>query len=85
MDQQKLLELLDQSQKWPGPYTFKFVVLLQQKNTLLDLFPHAQLKGERPSKTGKYVSLTIEQSFEGPMQVVESYQKASQIPGIISL
>ena len=83
-DQDKFLSLLKTQMTWPGPYTFKFVVPKGTLPQLTDHFPDDVIM-TRPSKTGKYVSVTIEKTYAAPEEVVEKYLSLSQIEGLISL
>ena len=80
-----LLNLLQDSQSWPGDYTFKLVV---PKNSLTELESRTQstitLK-KTPSRTGKYVSLTLKGRFDTPNCVVSFYESLEGIEGLISL
>ncbi len=79
-----LKEKLDQHHAWPDLYTFKFIVPAAKENEVIDLFPnHSHTK--RPSKHGKYVSVTVQMMMPSSDAVVEIYQSASKIEGIVAL
>ena len=84
-NQKNLLSLLQESQSWPGEYTFKLVV---PKGSLAELESRTKstitLK-KTPSRTGKYVSLTLKGHFETPNCVVTFYESLEGIEGLISL
>jgi putative lipoic acid-binding regulatory protein len=63
---------------------FKFIVPQEQSHQLcavLDMMPSC----ERASRSGKYVSLTLEEEMSSPEEVVIIYQKASTVPGVLAL
>jgi putative lipoic acid-binding regulatory protein len=76
--------LLDNSQQWPGEYTFKFIV---PKDQLLET--HALFGGEktqdRQSSNGRYVGVSITKVMDSADAVLEIYDKARAIPGLIAL
>jgi len=80
----KFKGLLDEQYEWPTNYLFKFVVPGAQADKIKALFPGQEVS-ERASKTGKYVSLSIDIKLESADVVIAIYQKASEIEGLISL
>jgi putative lipoic acid-binding regulatory protein len=48
------------------------------------LFPH-HTSSEKPSKNGKYISITINMMMPSSEAVIEVYRVASTIEGIIAL
>ncbi len=81
-DQSK--QILDENHQWPCPYLFKFIVPTKNICQLTELFPNDQLQ-TRASKNGKYTSVTFESNMSSSKEVMEVYQKASTIPGVMSL
>ena len=77
--------LLEANHSWPGPYVFKFIVPFGEKTSLLSLLGEHKVQKEAPSKTGKYLSLTIEKQLENADAVLMQYQKVKDIKGLISL
>ncbi|MGB0452870.1 MAG: DUF493 family protein [Bacteriovoracaceae bacterium] len=80
----RMKELLDQQYTWPDKYMFKFIVpggKEDEVKTLADV-TSAQF---RPSRSGKYVSMTFEKSIESSDEVIEIYKRLSKIEGIVSL
>lgn len=79
-----LKELLDGSYSWPAPYLFKFIVPTTSLEALEELIS-THLMTQKPSKTGKYTSVSITVKCESSQEVLDFYKKVSVIPGIISL
>lgn len=81
----KAKQLLESNHSWPGTYVFKFIVPIAEKGPLIKLLGKHQIQTEKPSKTGKYVSLTIKKHFENAAAVLQQYQDVKPIPGLIGL
>ena len=87
MDEAKLSNLkalLDDSYVWPGPYLFKFIVPAIEEQALLSLFSKGEVE-KKPSKKGKYISISISIIIKESEEVLEIYRKVSHIKGLISL
>lgn len=78
-------EKLDRHYAWPALYVFKFIVPLEKKNQLLQLFPRHVTSTEKTSEKGKYVSLTYQMMMPSSESVIDVYKKVSAIEGIIAL
>ena len=77
------LELLE----WPNVYLFKFIVPndnqhLAQVSALFDENSEVVF---HESQTGKYVSVSAKEIMLSAQTIIEVYERASKIPGIISL
>lgn len=77
-------EKLDSHYAWPSLYTFKFIVPKGKEEAVRNMFPMHQ-PSERSSKNGNYTSFTIQMMMSTTDAVIEVYQKASKIEGIIAL
>jgi len=77
-------EKLDSHYAWPSLYTFKFIVPSGKEEEVKYLFPN-HTTSARPSKNGKYISITINMMMPSSDAVIEVYQSASVIEGIIAL
>jgi uncharacterized protein len=77
-------EKLDSHYAWPSLYIFKFIVPTGKQNEVKNLFPK-HTSTEKLSKNGKYTSVTIEMMMPSSAMVIEVYQAASKIEGIIAL
>jgi hypothetical protein len=84
MDLVSFRKTLDEYHSWPSLYIFKFIVPKGKEEELKGLFP-LHTSSEKESKKGNYTSLTIQMMMPSGDAVVEVYQKASRIEGIISL
>jgi len=72
---------------WPSVYMFKFIAPSDNRVFALlhDLFPdHAEFSN-KSSKQGKYVSITVKELMLSADEVIDRYQKASAIEGVIVL
>lgn len=77
-------EKLDAFYAWPALYTFKFIVKSGQEEELRKLFP-LHTDTARASKNGNYTSVTFQMMMPGSQAVIDVYEKASVIEGIIAL
>ena len=84
MNFDKFRALLDDQMNWPDYYHFKFVIKVGQKDSLLEILEEHSIT-ERPSKNGNFVSITSRKLVHSADDIVEVYQKASTIEGILSL
>ena len=75
---------LDQNHSWPTLYIFKFIVPKGKEDEVRKLFPLHNTY-ERESKNGNYISLTFQMMMPSGAAVIEVYQKASVIEGLIAL
>jgi uncharacterized protein len=75
---------LDDHYAWPSLYTFKFIVPAGKEEDVKSLFPN-HTSSEKPSKNGKYISITINMMVPSSEAVIEVYRAASVIEGIIAL
>ena len=78
-------EKLDKFYAWPSLYTFKFIVPSGKEGDVKNLFPLHTTATEKSSETGKYVSLTYQMMMPSSASVIDVYQKASAIEGLIAL
>lgn len=77
-------EKLDKAYAWPGLYIFKFIVKAEKEDDVKRLFP-LHTNTSRASKNGNYVSLTFQMMMPSPDAVIEVYQRAATVEGIIAL
>lgn len=79
-----LKRALDGGVDFPAVYVFKFIVPVAGLNhllALLDGMPCAQ----RESKTGKYVSVTVETVMTTSDDIIDVYRRTAVIDGLMSL
>jgi hypothetical protein len=79
-----LREKLDQHYIWPSLYTFKFIVPKEKVAEVKKLFPK-HYSTEKHSKNGKYISVTLQMMMPGSQEVIEVYNLASGVEGLIAL
>jgi putative lipoic acid-binding regulatory protein len=77
-------DLLDQNYNWPCPYQFKFIVPKGNLGKVFEILPkeHCLL---RPSKTGKYVSVTYSQVMKSSSEVIKLYEEVKEVDQVIVL
>lgn len=83
-DIQSFKEKLEAVSEWPSLYMFKFIVGAEQEQEVKDIF-HTHEVITKPSKNGKYLSLTIKMMAASSDQIIEKYIETSKVKGIISL
>jgi uncharacterized protein len=77
-------EKLDQHYAWPSLYLFKFIVPTGREQEVKNLFPRHETS-EKLSKQGKYISITVQLMMPSTDAVIEVYEKAAKIEGILAL
>jgi uncharacterized protein len=77
-------EKLDRHYAWPSLYVFKFIVPKGKEHEVKNLFPHHEAI-EKFSKEGNYASITIRMMMPSSEAVIQIYQQASAIDGLIAL
>ncbi len=84
---QRLKERLDQVHEWPGVYMFKFIFEPDEARLarVLALFPPESEILRKYSTGGKYLSLTVKEVMITADDVVDRYDRASEIDGVIVL
>ena len=75
---------LESAGQFPMLYMFKFIVPNGKETEIGLLFPKNEI-ALKPSSGGKYVSATIKAMMDSADQIIDIYQKASEIEGVISL
>lgn len=84
MDTTNFRALLEQQTSWPDYYTFKFIIKTERKNQLIqELSEHKII--QKPSRNGKYTSVTSRKLLESPDEVIAVYSKISKIEGVVTL
>ena len=77
-------EKLDQHYAWAALYVFKFIVPSGQEEAVKKLFPK-HVASEKQSSQGKYTSVTVQMMMPSSEAVVQVYEQASSIEGLIAL
>ena len=85
---ERFQQQLEESQKWPGLYMFKFIVKSNSKqiDKIKDLFnnPTNGVSLVNSSKN-KFKSLTITTVMRSPIEVIDIYKKVFDFEGVIIL
>ena len=83
-DREKFQEILDDQYDWPSEYLFKFIAPSNKKDELVALFPEQNIQ-LRPSSKGNYISITASVMLQSSQEVMDVYDTAYKIEGVISL
>lgn len=75
---------LEEHYSWPSLYMFKFIVPKGKEGELKQLFPGHTLT-EKNSAQGNYVSVTFQIMAPSSESVIEIYQIAAAVDGLIAL
>lgn len=84
MDFHKLTALLEDQHQWPGPYLFKFIIPTHKKTELFAILSGHEIV-EKPSKNGRYLSVTSTKHCSCADEVIKVYKHAITVEGIMSL
>jgi putative lipoic acid-binding regulatory protein len=79
---------LDEFQKWPSLYMFKFIVPRDLKKVaeVESLFnTKTSTVSSRESSTGKFISVTAKEVMISSEAVIAKYREAEHIEGLMSL
>ncbi len=83
-----LKERLENTTKFPTEYMFKFIVPTDETkvNTIKNMFNYSGvIINTKPSKTGKYKSVTIVTIMKDADEIIKKYKEVASIEGVISL
>lgn len=87
-DFEKLKSMLEEEQDWPLEYLFKFILKSGRKEDqkkIRAFFPGNVSISFRESSKGNYLAVSIKAHMNNPEEIIEVYQKASQIEGLMTL
>ncbi len=84
-DESRLLQLLENTHRWPCVYSFKFIVPATRGDELKALLPEADQVEERPSAGGKYTAYTFHCPMGSGREVLGVYSRVQGINGLVSL
>lgn len=84
----KLKKSLLETTEFPTKYMYKFIIpssedKFKQIESIFDNM--GAVINSKPSKTGKYTSLTILVKLDSADEVIAKYQEVSKVEGVISL
>jgi len=85
---EKLKKSLVETTEFPTKYMYKFIIpsaeeKFKQIESIFDNM--GAVINSKPSKTGKYTSLTIVVKMDSPDEIILKYKEASKVEGVISL
>lgn len=83
-DEKAFKEKLENNHDFPGDYIFKFIVKPEHRQEVESLVSDAVIK-LKPSSGNKYVSITINKKMNSSQEVIDVYNQAYKIEGIIAL
>ncbi len=83
-DTNSFRERLEQEYSFPALYQFKFIVPQESLDDLLGIFTKHDYQ-TRASKNGNYISVTANIMADSSDTIIEYYNRASVVKGIISL
>lgn len=83
-DRQAFKDKLEAQTAFPTLYMFKFIVPNGSELQVAALLPNNKMTLKHSSK-GKYVSATIKALMPNSDSILDIYEKASKIEGVISL
>ncbi len=84
----KLKSQLSDTALWPSPYLFKFIVPTDESRIqqIVQFFDHlGAVITKKPSRNGKYTSVSINVKMQNPDAVIQKYKDVSVVEGVISL
>lgn len=83
----RLRQNLDKVHEWPSVYMFKFIFEPEADRlaAVVELFPAESEILRKYSSGGKYLSLTVKEVMMNAEDVVQRYDRAASIPGVIVL
>lgn len=84
---ERLKERLNAVHEWPSVYMFKFIFEPDKSrlDSITALFPAEVEMLRKYSAGGKYLSLTVREVMMSADEVVDRYNRASEIQGVIVL
>lgn len=84
----KLKNSLLETTKFPTDYLYKFIVpsSVEKVKAIEMMFDNTgAVINTKPSKTGKYTSISIYVKMKSPDDIIRKYKEVSKVEGVISL
>ena len=84
----KLKISLEETTELPTEYMFKFIITSDKKKLkkISNIFNYiGAVINTKPSKTGKYKSLTILVMMKSADEIIKKYKEVAEVEGVISL
>ncbi|MDA0194215.1 MAG: DUF493 family protein [Bacteroidetes bacterium] len=75
---------LEEQHAFPSIYIFKFIVPSGKESEVIGLLPEGKITS-KISQKGNYISITAELMIIESNQVIEIYQEAHKVEGLIAL
>jgi len=85
---EKLRQSLLETTEFPTKYMFKFIIPTDKGKSKMieEIFDNlGAVIDSKPSKNGKYTSLTVLVNMKDPEEIIEKYKEVSKVEGVISL
>lgn len=84
---ERLRQRLNEVHQWPSVYMFKFILEpdAPRLERLLALFPAESEVLRKYSNGGRYVSITVKEVMMNAEDILDRYESASAIGGVIVL
>jgi len=83
-DVEAFREKVESQHKFPGTYSFKFIVPKEKKAEILSLLPEAEISFKK-SSGDKYLSITAQAFLQNSQEVIDVYFKANKVEGCMAL
>ena len=83
-DTEQFKKRLEANHDFPCSYMFKFIVPISKKEALLNLLPKVTIKIKK-STSNKFVSITLSMEIESSDKVIDIYNQAYQVEGLIAM
>ena len=81
---QPFRDKLEKEHAWPGEYMFKFIVPKGKEKELAKRLPGLEFNLKKSSR-GNYISFTARVIIESTDEVIQIYEEAHKIEGLIAL
>ncbi len=84
IDREAFKQKLEAVGQFPMVYLFKFIVPFGKETVIQNLFPDQKVI-LKASSGGKYVSTSVKMTVKNADYVIDIYEQAARIEGVISL
>jgi putative lipoic acid-binding regulatory protein len=84
----KLQKTLDDTTTFPAKYLYKFIIPADKEKLkkIENIFNYGgAVINTKPSKTGKYTSISIHMNMNSSDEIISKYEEVGKINGVISL
>ena len=80
----KMKALLENEYDWPATYRFKFIIPKDKEAEIESMFSKERIE-YKASKKGNYLSVNFEKLCQNSEDIIQIYEQASTIKGLILL